>query len=63
MRTKTWPDPDCRGPHKRGQRLIRWQHTQACKDAAAGRFNKDDPENSLPESETIVDRGRAVGAL
>ncbi len=58
-------DPACNGPHKGGQRLLRWQHTETCKKINAWLFRKgpasDSPE--LPEDATIVERGRAVGAI
>lgn len=63
MSIKTPPDPACRGPHKIGQRLLRWQHTDVCKEVNAKRFLKSAEKPTLPEDATIVERGRAVGAL
>ncbi len=57
-----WPDSRCSGPHKEGQRMIRWQHTQDCRDAYAER-NKIASDPAIPEDATIVERGRLTGAL
>jgi hypothetical protein len=64
MSTKSYPDPNCLGPHKPRQRLVRWMHTKECIEAFVAR-NKpaEDVTLNLPEDATIVERGRAVGAL
>jgi len=64
MSTKTWPDPKCAGPHNGGTRILKWQHTKECKDAMPSRFRKKG-EFDVPDLKdaTIVERGRAVGAL
>ncbi len=61
---KMYPDPNCNGPHKPRQRLVRWMHTKECLRAYPTR-NKSSENNidSLPDDATIVERGRAVGAL
>ncbi len=60
----TWPDPNCRGPHKPRQRIIQWMHTQECLQAYPTQKKPDDPDSkTIPENATIVERGRAVGAI
>lgn len=58
-------DTSCPGPHKAGQRLLRWQHSEICKNINARLFRKRArPEPaSIPDNATIVERGRAVGAI
>lgn len=59
-----WPDPECHGPHKPRQRLVRWMHTDKCLAVYPVRNkSKEDEIDSLPEDATIVERGRAVGAI
>lgn len=64
MSIKKWPDPNCAGPHKAGERVLKWQHTKECKDSMPSRFRKKG-EIDLPDLEdaSIVERARAVGAL
>lgn len=64
MNANRWPDPECHGPHKARQRLVRWMHTKECLEAFPTR-NKltTAKESELPEDATIVERGRFAGAL
>jgi hypothetical protein len=69
VNTMIWPDPNCRGPHKEGQRLLRWQHTVDCKLAAVNSrmFSGDVGEilrdGMTPEDATLVERARSAGAI
>ena len=64
MSTKPYPDPNCDGPHKPRQRLVRWMHTADCLEAHAHKFKIEPEDSGTPPNEaTIVERARAVGAL
>jgi len=63
MNTKAYPDPSCHGPHKPRQRLVRWMHSKDCIEAYPTRNKYREAELNLPEDATIVERGRAVGAI
>jgi hypothetical protein len=44
--------------------MIRWQHTESCRSAfALARKREMDPDDSLPEDATIVERARTAGAV
>ncbi len=65
MSTKIWPDPRCSGPHKVGQRLLRWQHTAECKAALPFRIRTNGEEIGKSEEDeaNLVARARSVGAI
>lgn len=67
MSTLPFPAPECPGPHKPGQRLLRWQHTKPCREAAGRRVKRNgDPipvDDGTLAGMSVVERGRAVGGL